>query len=178
MQAFVYGYGTSWSPYYFPVIAFLILEGLVAIPWSLRFTLKQLGQSWYGRVWKPLSALCGHYLTVIVLVGMVDSAVPLPFDSATWTTVAMFILVCSSSCSKSSSGHVMASSHLEAHDTAGASLSYFQHDQCARSRCPHAMNYHATHVITHDGLWNTCFVLSVYLLLLPPWLIRATLTSV
>lgn len=94
LQVFVHGYSTSWSTYYLPIIIMFSLEGLVMIPWSLRFSLRELACGWYGRVWKPVGVLVGHYITVIVLLGLVADVIPVPFGSKTGTTAALFIMAC------------------------------------------------------------------------------------
>lgn len=67
------------------------------IPWSLRFTFSELACGWYGRVWKPVGVFIGHYITVIVLLGLITDAIPVPFGSKTLTTAALFIMACSCS---------------------------------------------------------------------------------
>lgn len=94
LQVYIFGHGTRWDPWFLLVIIPHSLNMLVHSPLSLRYGIKQLSSSWIETIWGVMFAHgAGYCLLGLCLIGFLCNAVNLPFDSMTWTSLGLFVVV-------------------------------------------------------------------------------------
>lgn len=93
LQIYILGHGTGWEPWFLLVIIPNSLHMLVHSPLSLRYDIKQLNLSCIEFIWGAFVHGAGYCTLVLTLVGFLSNAVNIPFNSLTWTSVGLFVLV-------------------------------------------------------------------------------------